>query len=516
MWARSIALSGEYVLLHINHATRPVAAVPASGWWLWTDQGRYLSAARAWAAGVLDPAQHWYTPGYPLLGAPFVRLMPTQPFFLPDLACLVAALWAFAALTAQLLPGRPGARVLGAAAFAATTAPPQAMDAWVTPWSTTPAAPLLVLFLVFALRFIAAPTPRGAFLAAAAGAGLGLFRPTDAAVALLGAGPFLLAAVVRHRLGPRRAGSLALAALAGGAIPAGLLLAAHMAVHGWHAGPYLVQSSHVGFEWSLLPLRWVLIVLGPLPLFQEGPGLAAAFPWFLPGLAGMAACLATADAEQRRRHLPVIGVTLLSIASLLCYRDLHPQGLWRFGNYHYFKPVLPLLGLYAALLAAGLCGPARRRTAAAGALALAALVPWRATWAPDAGGEATTAGPHDLVLAHGFGSTAGAALLRAHGDWEAIYSGQHALRTAGFRGSVNNDLKAFPMPGGLLVAPLRAFPPAETRITFDPAVSLDQAARPMLGRQRVVLAVPCLLPDRQPSCAVITAVGPVPPRPVPP
>ncbi len=473
-WAMSIALSVEYSVLHINHADHPVGFAPPSGWWLWTDQGRYLSAARAWAAGVLDPAQHWYGPGYPFAGALFVGLMPAHPFFLTDLACLVAALGAFAA---QLLPGRRDARLLGASVFAATTAPLQAMDAWVTPRSTTLAAPLLFLFLTLALRFIAAPTPRSLLLAAAAGAGIGLFQPTDAAIALGGAGPFLLAPAARNRPGPRRAGGFALAALAGESVPAGVLLAAHAAVHGWHAGSYLVQSSHVGFEWSLLPLRWVLIVLGPFPLFPEGPGLAVAFPWFLPGLAGMAACLATANAEERRRHLPVVGVAALSIASYLCYRDLHPQGLWRFGNHHYFKPVLPLLGFYAVLLAARLCGRARRRAATVGALTLAALMPWRAIWAPDAAGEAALDGAHALVLAHGFGATTGAVLARASGDWDSIYAGQHALRAAerdGWRrGSANNDLKVFPMPGGLLVAPLRAFPAAETRITFDPAVSLD-------------------------------------------
>jgi len=54
-------------------------------WQAWSDQSRYLQSAQAWATLNLDPALHHYPPGYSLLAAPFVYLMPALPFVVPDL-----------------------------------------------------------------------------------------------------------------------------------------------------------------------------------------------------------------------------------------------------------------------------------------------------------------------------------------------------------------------------------------------------------------------------------------------
>eukprot|EP01035_Chromulina_nebulosa_P034043 gene34043-45631_t len=80
-----------YLLAHRLSPLRPLTAEATAGWWSWSDQFRYLRAATAWAGGDLDPAQHWYWPGYPLLAAPFVGLTPAQPFLIPDLLCLLAS-----------------------------------------------------------------------------------------------------------------------------------------------------------------------------------------------------------------------------------------------------------------------------------------------------------------------------------------------------------------------------------------------------------------------------------------
>lgn len=507
MWAAAAALAALYVRRHERHPLRPAMPSPTDGWWSWTDQNRYLAAAQAWADGVLDPAQHWYLPGYSLMAAPFAHLMPAQPFLVPDLLCLLAAFWAFASLAARLEPGLPGARLLGASAFLATTAlAPKALESWIIPWTTTPTAALTFTCLALALRFGDVPNPRTAFLLALSGMSVALFRPTDVLIVLLGVAPFLVVALLRRWPGPRRAGGIALAALAGCAVPAAILVGAHVAVHGFASGPYLQQSASVGFEWTLLPLRWVLIALGPHLLFREGPGLAVAFPWFLPGIAGMAACLAASGPDGRMRHLLVVGVTALHVAFYLSYRDLHPQGLWRFNNYHYFKPVLPMLGLYAALLALSLFRATRWRAVTTGVLVLAALVPWRAEWAPGVAGGAALTGPHTLTLARGLGSASGAVLLAGRGSWGAVYFGHHTLQVTGRTWFANSDLKAFPVPGGLLVVPLRTFPAEETRIMFDAALALDGTIEPALGQQGVVFGVPCLFPRHQAGCSAVTAL----------
>ena len=85
-----VATAAVYIWAHAVHGLGPRSSVPPDGWWHWSDQGRYVRAALAWASGDLDPARHWYLPGYPLLGAAFAWLTPAQPFYLPDLAGLVA------------------------------------------------------------------------------------------------------------------------------------------------------------------------------------------------------------------------------------------------------------------------------------------------------------------------------------------------------------------------------------------------------------------------------------------
>ena len=91
----SLAAAGFYAAAYLHHPHRPGGGGAASNqdWWaIGWDQPRYLRAALAWAAGNLDPAEHWYLPGYALLAAPFVHVTPADPFLLPNLALLLASL----------------------------------------------------------------------------------------------------------------------------------------------------------------------------------------------------------------------------------------------------------------------------------------------------------------------------------------------------------------------------------------------------------------------------------------
>ena len=131
---------------------RPTSAALSEGWWSFSDQGRYLTDTLAWAAGDLAAAKHHYLPGYPLLGVPFVRLTPANPFLLPDAACLLLSLWLTAGIAAELTPRWRSARALGALAFLLTAAIPATMEVWVMPWTTTPAAALTLGCLLALLR----------------------------------------------------------------------------------------------------------------------------------------------------------------------------------------------------------------------------------------------------------------------------------------------------------------------------------------------------------------------------
>lgn len=511
--AALVATAAAYIWAHAVHGLSPRSSVPPDGWWHWSDQGRYVRAALAWASGDLDPARHWYLPGYPLLGTAFAWLTPAQPFYLPDLAGLVAAAWLFARLAARLMPGLvPPAALppaapqtdrcamadgLGAAVFLATTVlPPRALDAWVVPWTTTPTAVLTLACLVLALRFADAPRARDAFLMGASAGGIALFRPTDAAVVLLALGPFLTWVLLRGRSVRRAAASVA-AAGAGVLAPLAALFALHHAVDGWAVGRYLDESASIGFEWSLLPLRWVTLFVGPQPLFPSGRGLAQVFPWIVPGVAGMAACLALPDRHARPRHVLVIGATALHCAFYLAYRDLHPQGLFRFNNHHYFKWALPVFGLYAALLVFHLvASPRRLRLAGVGLLATAALFCWRARWSPDPdrAGDAAATGPNTVLVRGGFRSAADAVLIPAPGGFERVYFGRHTLRVDGRTGQVNADLKAFPVSGGLLFVPLRRYPARDTVLTLDAPLRVAPDVPVAIGTQHVVFGPPCWWP----------------------
>jgi len=255
LWAATLAAAVAYALAYARHPHRPGAPAPDQGWWNAYDQIRYLKAVTAWASGDLDPARHWYLPGYPLLGTPFVGLTPSNPFLLPDLACLSASLWLTASLAVRLVPGWPRAPVLGAAAFLGVVVlSPTALDAWVVPWTSSLAAPPTLACLAAAVALSrrldgargAGPDSPGsgapAFAAGLCGAAVALARPTDAAVLLAAVGLVLLAQAALTRPGRRPVAVAALAGSAGVACGALLALVPYVAVHGWAWSEYLTGA----------------------------------------------------------------------------------------------------------------------------------------------------------------------------------------------------------------------------------------------------------------------------------
>ena len=469
-----------------------------ASFWTGTDQYRYLLAAQAWANGNLDPANHHYLPYYPLLGAAFARLTPWQPFLLPDLACLLASLALFQRIASRLVPAWPPA----AAALCFTVAilsGRTAIAIWVVPWSTTGSAPFQFAALLLALRFAERPGPARAALLGLSVAAVAGFRPSDAVV-LLGTGaPWAAWALLRAR-SPWRLWAASLAAgMAGvllGALPAAL---AHLAVFGLHAGPYVGGSAAIGLEWRLLPMRWVMIVVGPRPLLPEGTGLAASLPWVAPGLAGLMLALFT---TARRNPATVLVAATLALhwALYLAYRDLQPYGLWRFYNVHYFKWTFPFVVLWAAELLVALARRPHRRAAIAACLATALTLAWRPVLRDRTPQAAQPLG-HTIALPDGALRLDRAVELHLAGTWNSLYFGDFTLLAGGRTFQDTTDFKTLPTPGGVLILPLRPLPAGAATLTWPDDVAPGAAPILTTARQAIVFGLPCVLAARlRPAC----------------
>lgn len=496
VWAVLLLTGADYMIRHQMHGNHP-KTLRMTGWWLWDDQGYYIRAARAWVAGNLDPAQHWYPPGYALLGAAFVWLMPIQPFYLPDLLCLIAYGWLLVGLAERLAPDLRHTRIIGAMVFFITVALSRLqMQSYVEPWTSTPTAPLTLACLHLALRFWDRPSAGGAAWLGGVATSLVLFRPTDAAILTAVTAPFAGLATLRAEPGWRML-RIAVAGIAAAALPVLVLAVIQVAIHGWSTAGYIEQSSRLGFEWRLLPLNWVTLFVSPEPLIPNERSMTQLFPWIMPGIAGMAACLVAARGTARIRHALVIGAVTVHCATYLAYRDLHPQGLVHFGNYHYFKWTIPIFGLYAAYLVVLVKDGVRPGIAwAIGLAVMASLFAWRAEWmtpAPGYSAEARIEPPRTLILPEGIHAVQDGVRLMASGSFESIFIAPYSMQAGGHTYVSNADLKSLPMKGGLMFTTLRPITARLAIVTFNPGVTPDPTVPPQIGRQVIRFGWPALL-----------------------
>jgi hypothetical protein len=202
------------------------------------------------------------------------------------------------------------------------------------------------------------------------------FRPGDAVPVAFAAAVALTPCLLTLPI--RRAAAVAasvIAAVAASGAAAGTIAA----TSGFGAGTYHDLSARIGFEFRLLPLRWVSLGIKANPLFdgvgtdriEPGlhRGLCEGFPWIIPGVGGAAVCWFGRDT----RHVHALLVIWLAahMALMLSYRDLHILSLWLSGSDHYFKVTQPIFLLYAHLLIVQLADRTTRwRAAAAVSLAI--------------------------------------------------------------------------------------------------------------------------------------------------
>ena len=460
-----------------------------AGFFAGVDQQRYLIAARAWAAGDLNPAQHHYLPFYPLMGAAFVWLTPLQPFMLPDLACSLASLAIFLRIGRRLAPDWPAGAV--AACFVLGVFGGRSVVAvWVVPWSTTGSAPAQFLAVLLALRVGERPTARRVALFTLAAALVAGFRPSDSAVLLAGGGVFCAWAVLRANAGMGAwvgCGAGAAIGLAAGLLPVAV---AHAAVFGLSPGPYIGESAAIGLEWRLLALRWVMVVIGPRPVLPEGVGLAVGLPWVAAGIVGMV--LGLLRPQGRRACIFVAAIVVLHWAVYLMYRDLQPAAIWRFYNMHYFKWTFPFLALWATRLAVALATPRHRIRALAAVAVAAPLFMWRPVLREPALLPAVSDGRTVRVSLPAAGP--GRALqLPLQGPWDALYFGKYRLTLDGHALTNKGDYRMQPVANGALLLPLRNLHAGQVVFDLPGGIGFNAALPVEMLRLGVVFGLPGIL-----------------------
>ena len=326
---------------------------PTHGWEGWADQGLYLKSARALAALDLSASQHWYPIGYALLAAPFVPLF-SDPFFVPNLLCMVAFAWMFQRYFRPLI-GMAGVAVafFGVLLLPMTSQLPLEAQhflwlQFVIPWTTVPIAPLLMA----ALCFVCEPRDddrvgKDFLIGALAGAVAGI-KPVEL-VPLAVLAIWYLAVTLRDRAtAVRRIGMAACGALVvGGAV---LGLEGH--IHPGFSSPYTRTIGHIGMSLSNLPQRAIDLFVDAGPSYGEpNTALMRWLPWF-----PILAPLALVGAVLRWREL--VGPVALAAAAFvtyLAYNDFGPTNVLHYFLIHYVAWTLPVIaasGLYMAVCAA--------------------------------------------------------------------------------------------------------------------------------------------------------------------
>jgi hypothetical protein len=492
----ALQLADEQALFH--HAN----------WLTFADQAHYMDAARAWARWNLDASQHHYPPGYPLMGAPFVWLLPQQPFLIPDLVCAAISLVVFTSICQRLAPVLPHVRAAACVSFVVgSCGGHEIIGLWAQPWTTTAECPFLLITILLMLRF-ASPDRLGreARDAAAIGlsCGLGMMvRPTDPFVLLLAACPFLVVRYARTR--PAWPAIFKVIVSGGLALALALLpfAAAHVMIFGLGASDYLGGSAAYGFEWRLIPMRWVTLFVGPRPLYPEGIGMVAVFIWIWPGVAGM--LLASSGDIRRSAANAIVATTIVAYwLFYLSYRDLHPYGLWRFHNAHYFKWTLPFLVFWAWHFVRELSkrGTAVRALAAASLATL--LFTWRPEFVPGPSGpiqQIRSGNVRQAVIPASLSSIDTAIMLQMTGDWHDLYFvAPNALGIAGHVQRSVGDVKLFPGRGGAMLIALRQLPAGSLTYTLPASVTIPPGARWLEGKQNLVFGLPCVITPRLGSC----------------
>lgn len=295
---------------------------PGIGWWGWWDQGAYLRMADALARGALDQGTYQYPLGYPLLGVPFLRLIPDHPFFVPTLLSVCAAVQSLFLIMRRFVPPLEA----GAVALAALLAHPLIVEkTLVPPWNNTPvlAAALAVTYL-----FVVTHPGRRTLIVSAVALPL-LFHVRSLEW-------LLLTGLAVSALALRRAWSdlFRFSAWYAGAfvVSFGLVAWVNLRISGTILPSYVHHVDAIGFfDFPFVPKAyWTIFATDGV--VEGSQSLSAHFPWLLLALPGAVVFIRTTGAPA----WALVGTIAALLVAYINFDDLWPSMLFRFGNQRYF------------------------------------------------------------------------------------------------------------------------------------------------------------------------------------
>jgi hypothetical protein len=344
-----------YTYSYLQSPDRPSANGHSLGWWTWADQGEYLRSAQALLRLDFSPALHVYPPLYSLAGAVFLPIFPLHPFFPVNAMLLLVFVSAFAWIGGRLYGRLVALPVL---IFIFWEFPSVTLQHWEIPWTSSLSAGLvsvlLAAFFWFSEKdkpwFIDRPTDWivlvGFYLLYGA---IFATRPLDV-IPLFPMAFVLYAKVllaIAHAPEAKKWKNLIpislSIAISGLCLPA-VYLTFNFFVFGDAFGGYLSLAASRGYYPGELFQKAVSLLFdGSAIYLEQGTALIVHF-W--PAI--IALPVVVVSTLRAPLFVRVVSVSiLLHFCIYLPFRDLLPVTLFRFGNVHYFKWVLPWMTLIA-------------------------------------------------------------------------------------------------------------------------------------------------------------------------
>ena len=342
-----------YCAVYFSSPYTPGVLTNFAGWWTWIDQGEYLKASLAFANVDFLPQNFFYPPLYPALGSIFLPLSKTHPYFVINLVCLLWFSYTFIRLADCYLSRWSSVIIL----FISTIFDFRIFENFTIPWTTTLNAALLstaILGLIWLREIIQGKRSRlKSWEVFFVSTSLGLLvptRPVDAPVGLILGLAFLMGYWKIFLSSPNKVPSpfkFLLIGISGALIGPIIFIAFNYLVFGNPLGSYIQVANGAG----IFPLdffeKFISIWLDGKTLYGDSPtSLTENIPWLLISIAGYLWVLFNGDFLLRTIAVAIAAMLFV----YLPYGDLLPTGIWRFLNIHYFKWILPYLGLFAWLL----------------------------------------------------------------------------------------------------------------------------------------------------------------------
>jgi hypothetical protein len=379
-----------------------------------------------------------YPLGYSAIGALFAGVAPVHPFFVPNLLALLACYFAFTCF-ARCVGVHPIWAVL--LFLGASVSDPELFQHWVVPWTTIPVAALIWISLWLSGQYVlqpeAVPAKRRYFTLGLLAAIVMAIHPVDVLVP----GIFLLAMLLCDWIEKRAVVRHLVSAIYGGLCVVVPYVLVYLRIYHFHTTDYFEQSAKIGFVfWNFLWKSYVVFI-DPYPWFAEGRGILQRAPWLALAVPALLV-LPARQIHRASRREAVIWMLAAATVAYTClyvaYVDLLPNGIWRYGNIHYFTWVMPAYALLGFLFIQRLI---QQRRAVSVAALIAALMLLSIRLEP----REVSADSPALMVDTRFDC----------GGWSNTYMGRFTV--ADTKGQLENvySVRALPMPEGVRFIAIR-------------------------------------------------------------